>query len=163
MSNVVTYVPATEDNACMVACLAMVTGKTFDEVFRDMDKYWKNEGHSMGTSDDAWIAYLSAHGYAIQDIDHEYTPDERLIEPWPIRPFAPIHIVFVFSEGSHAVVMLEDGTILDPTDIHYKSRHEYHRVYRIVGVWKVREPLDFVKPKSEPDLILKAIPQNSTI
>jgi hypothetical protein len=163
MSNTITYVKAVEDNSCMIACLAMVMGKTFDDVFADMDRYWKNEGHSMGTSDDAWIAYLSAHGYAIQDIDHEYTPDERLINPWPIKPFAPIHIVFVYSEGSHAVVMLQDGTILDPTDIHYKSRHEYHRVYRIVGVWKVRESLDFILPDEEPTTILKAIPNNSTI
>lgn len=163
MSNMVQYVKAIEDNSCMIACLAMVMNKQFEVVFRDMDKHWKHDGNSLGTSYEAWRAYLSAHGYAIQYIDHEYTPNEQLIDPWPIKPFAPVHIVFVYSSGMHAVVMLENGTILDPTDIHFKSRHEYHRVYGVAGIWKVRDPLDFIEPKVEPIQILKAISNDSAI
>jgi len=153
------YVTAEEDNSCMIACLAMITDKTFREVLREMDRYWKIEGQYDGTDDDAWMAYLSARGYAIQDVDHEYSPEDRLIEPWPLRPFAPIHILSVYSEGVHAVVMLNDGTILDPDNPYIKSRHEYHRVYRMIGIWKVSEPLAFLVGETQ-STVLKAKPAN---
>lgn len=156
MFDTVKYVKTEKSNGCVVACLAMITDVTFDEVLNGMEQYWKNEGAEQGTDDPAWMAYLSARGYAIQDIDHEYIPEDRLIVPWPIKPFAPIHILFVYAEGPHAVVMLNDGTILDPNDPLIKSRHEYHRVYRIIGIWKVGEELDFIKSKQEPVITPKS-------
>lgn len=140
----VKYVKTAEDNGCVISCLAMITGQTFQEVLSGMEHYWKNEGQHEGTDDIAWMHYLSARGYAIQDIDHEYVPEDRLIAPWPIQPFAPIHMMFVYAEGPHAVVMDEHGVIFDPNDPTAKSRFDYHRVYRIIGIWKVRESMEFV-------------------
>lgn len=141
----VQYVKTAEQNGCVIACLAMITEQSFYDVLSDMDRYWKNEGQDEGTDDIAWVHYLSAHGYAIQDIDHEYTPDDKLIKPWPLKPFAPIHMLFVYADGPHAVVMLNDGTIYDPNDVLIKSITEYHRVYRMIGIWKVRNEMDFIK------------------
>ena len=149
------YIQSEEEHACVIACLAMIVGKSFREVFSEMERYWKNEGQFEGTDDYAWMAYLSARGYAIQDIDHEYSPEDRLIDPWPLKPFAPIHILFVYSEGPHAVIMLSDGTILDPSNPHITSRHQYHRVYRMVGVWQVSQALPFIKTE-QPTITLKS-------
>lgn len=145
----VIYVETAEPNGCVIACLAMITNQTFYDVLQEMEHYWKNEGEEEGTDDAAWIAYLAARGYAIQDIEHEYVPEDRLIKPWPLKPFAPIHMLFVYAEGPHAVIMDEDGIIFDPNDALMKAQSDYHRVYRTVGIWKVREPLDFIKKIEE--------------
>jgi hypothetical protein len=154
MSNSVSYVKATTHDECIIACLAMIRKTSFDVIANEV----KNR-----VGDEFWMAYLSAHGYAIQDIHHDYMPENRLISPWPIKPFAPIHIVFVYDQNIRPVIMLDNGTILDPLNIHNESRHKYHRVYRVVGVWQVRESLDFVTLPEPQTTILKAIPTELTI
>jgi hypothetical protein len=139
------YVKApSQSNGCIVACLGMITDQTYKEVLSGMEQYWKNEGSEQGVDDEAWMAYLAARGYATQDIPHDYVPTDQLISPWPIKPFAPIHIVFVYDEGPHAVIMTNDGTILDPNDEKISRIDQYYRVYRIVGIWKVGEQLEFI-------------------
>lgn len=123
----------------------MITGQTYDGVLVGMEQYWKNEGSEQGVDDVAWMAYLAARGYAIQDVSHEYDPEDRLIDPWPIEPFAPIHIVFLYDEGPHGVIMDHEGRIYDPNDKDKRRMDEYYRIYRIVGVHKVSEPLPFIK------------------
>lgn len=128
-------------NGCVVACLAMILGKKFNDVIKDIEQHWKNEAQFDGVDDPCWIEYLSSLGYAIQDVNYEYVPQDRLLNPWPIKPFAPIHMCFVYDEGPHAIVMDADGKIYDPDDDKLTDLSQYYRVYRIVGIWKVREPL----------------------
>lgn len=151
MSDAVSYVKATNLDDCIVACLAMITNKSFTEV------------NLTDVHLDNWVAYLSAHGYAIQDVQHDYTPEHRLVSPWPVKPFAPIHIMFVHDIGNRPVIMLQDGVILDPMNIQNHTRHKYHRIYRFVGIWKVGDALEFIKPTTPASTILKVIPPESTI
>jgi hypothetical protein len=127
-------------NACVISALASVTGKTFWEVHEDIKEYWNIDGETNGVSDDCWMPYLSALGYALQDISHEYVPTDSFVENWPIKPFAPAHICFVYSDGPHAVAMDENGRVYDGNGKKFKSLKQYDRVYRIVGIWKVNEP-----------------------
>lgn len=136
------YVPHRIENDCVIACLAMITGESYERVFKGVEEQWNLRGAHEGM--EAWTAYLAARGYALQDISHEYEPEDRLIKPWPLEPFAPIHLCFVYDEGEHATVMLEDGLIMDPNDHRISRLSEYRRVYRMVGVWKVRPPMAFV-------------------
>jgi len=145
----VQYVKTAEDNGCVISCLAMITGQSFGDVLVGMEQYWKNEGQHEGTDDIAWFHYLSARGYAIQDVDHEYVPEDRLIKPWPIKPFAPIHMMFVYADGPHAVIMDKNGDIFDPNDPLMKSCQQYHRIYRVVGIWKVCDSLEFLAPRDD--------------
>ena len=148
MERPVKYVKATLTNSCVPACLAMVTGKTLKRVVKEIYEHWENEGRYQGVDDNIVDQYLSKNGYAIQRIPHEYEPNKLLIKKWPVKPFAPIHIVDVWSSnppGMHAVVMLKDGTIYDPSNRRIKDISTYQRVFAITGIWKVTDNIFDVK------------------
>jgi hypothetical protein len=142
----VRYVESDDGVSCVLACLAMVTGKTIIEVREGMKQYWYNEASENGVGDEAFEAYLAARGYAVQHISHDYVPEDKLVTPWPPKPWAPIHVCDVYYQGPHAVVMLWDGRILDPNDTGLTSLDQYHRVYAVQGIWKVSdaEPIEVV-------------------
>jgi len=59
---------------------------------------------------------------------------------WPPEPFAPVHWALVeVAAGGHAVVMLDDGSVLDPWDRSRTTlRHPaYLKVHSVTGVWPV--------------------------
>jgi len=148
MDKPVKYVKATLTNSCVPACLAMVTGKTLKRVVKEIYEHWENEGRYQGVDDNIVDQYLSKNGYSIQRIPHEYEPNKLLIKKWPVKPFAPIHIVDVWSSnppGMHAVVMLKDGTIYDPSNRRIKDISIYQRVFAITGIWKVTDNIFDVK------------------
>jgi hypothetical protein len=146
MEKPIKYVKATLTNSCVPACLAMVTGKTLNRVVKEIHEYWENEGRYEGVDDYIVDQYLSKNGYA--RVNHEYEPNKLLIKKWPIKPYAPIHIVDVWSSnppGMHAVIMLKDGTILDPSNKRIKDVSQYQRVFAITGIWKVTDSIFDVK------------------
>ena len=148
MDKPVKYVKATLTNSCVPACLAMVTGKTLKRVVKEIYEHWENEGRYQGVDDNIVDQYLSKSGYAVQRIPHEYEPNKLLIKKWPVKPFAPIHIVDVWSSnppGMHAVVMLKDGTIYDPSNRRIKDISMYQRVFAVTGIWKVTDNIFDVK------------------
>ena len=148
MERPIKYVKATLTNSCVPACLAMVTGKTLKRVVKEIYEHWENEGRYQGVDDNIVDQYLSKNGYAIQRIPHEYEPNKLLIKKWPVKPFAPIHIVDVWSSnppGMHAVVMLKDGTIYDPSNRRIKDISTYQRVFAVTGIWKVTDNIFDVK------------------
>jgi hypothetical protein len=126
----------------------MVTGKTLKRVVKEIYEHWENEGRYQGVDDDILDQYLSKNGYAVQRIPHEYEPNKLLIKKWPVKPFAPVHIVDVWSTnptGMHAVVMLKDGTIYDPSNRRIKDISMYQRVFAVTGIWKVTDNIFDVK------------------
>ena len=148
MEKPVKYVKATLTNSCVPACLAMVTGKTLNKVVKEIYEHWENEGRYEGVDDDIVDQYLSKNGYAVQRLGHEYGPNKLLIEDWPLDPFAPIHIVDVWSSsppGMHAVVMDANGVIFDPSNKRIKKLSDYQRVFAITGIWKVTNSLIDIK------------------
>jgi hypothetical protein len=148
MEREIKYVKATLTNSCVPACLAMVTGKTLKRVIKEIYEHWENEGRYQGIDDYIVDQYLSKNGYAIQRISHEYEPNKLLIKKWPVKPFAPIHIVDVWSTnpaGMHAIVMLKDGMVYDPSNRRIKNISMYQRVFAVTGIWKVTENLFDVK------------------
>jgi hypothetical protein len=135
----ITYIKQKHPSGCVIASLAMVTGQTYDKVLSDLKGHWHISGASSGVDDDASFQYLSKLGYAIRIIPHDYAPTETFTEEWPPKPFAPIHICSVFNEGFHAVVMDDKGKIYDPDDKKKKKLSDFHRVYNVVGIYKVNE------------------------
>jgi hypothetical protein len=141
------YVSASLENSCVPACLAMILGKTLRQVIKDLYEHWVDEGNKLGMGDEVIDQYLAANGFAVQRICHEYEPHKLLIDKWPIKPFAPIHIVDVWSSnpaGMHAVVMNFEGKIYDPSNKKIKSIDEYQRVFAISGIWEVTTPISEV-------------------
>jgi hypothetical protein len=142
------YVRADLTNSCVPACLAMVTGKTLKRVIKDIYEHWEAEGRYEGIDDPIVDQYLAINGYAVQRISHEYEPNKLLIHDWPVDPFAPLHIVDVWSSnppGMHAIVMDSNGLVYDPSNKRIKSISEYQRVFGVTGIWKVTDKLIDIK------------------
>ena len=59
-------------------------------------------------------------------------------EVWPPEPWAPLHYCEVVvnngSGGSHAVVMLEDGSVLDPLTTETRRLSDYEKVNLVIGL-----------------------------
>lgn len=145
---IIKYVKATLTNSCVPACLAMVTGKTLKRVINDIYEHWEDKGKFEGIENELLDQYLAQNGYASQRIFQEYDPNKLLIEGWPLDPFAPIHIIDVWSStppGMHAVVMDWKGLIYDPSNKRIKKLLDYQRVFAITGVWKVTDSIFDVK------------------
>lgn len=148
MEKPIKYVKATVTNSCVPACLAMITGKTLKRVIKEIHEHWESDGRYTGIENELMDQYLAQNGFAVQRIQHEYEPNKLLIEGWPVDPFAPIHIVDVWSSnppGMHAVVMDKEGIIHDPSNRRIKSIHDYQRVFAVTGIWKVTNYLIDIK------------------
>jgi hypothetical protein len=125
-----------EDNyGCMIAACAMVLGKSYRET-KALIHPWHNlqeenrRGIGMGEMD----GLLVEHGYAISRRFEHYHVACCQRPKWPPQPWADVHICEVVTGGPHAVVMLNDGRILDPAAGERPSLSEYSRVMWVAGV-----------------------------
>jgi len=163
----VNYVKQEHLNGCVVASLAMVLGKSYTEVhdeiaplvwwydyelakneFKDNEERteacWKKgiDFSERGiTLDDAY-RWLGERGWASQLRYKVYPFDWKARrEDWPPKPWAPIHLCSVqATRGSHAIVMLRDGSLLDPwrpPGTWCGTFDEYSKVEQVCGLWKV--------------------------
>lgn len=140
----VRFAAATIPETCYHACLAMVTGYSYETVIQTFAKYAEREELvGEGLEDAVAFEWLARRGFAVQQLFHESELDGLLHNPWPPIPFAPVHILGVQSLGSHAhhaVVMLHTGMVLDPNDNVRTERpiSDYRRVYDCTGIWDLR-------------------------
>lgn len=121
---------------CVVASLAMVTGRSYAEV-----RAWFSgsdfERHGI-TYDDA-MAYLGDHGIpCVRRFrwlpGHASVGAQRPRPDWP-APFAPVHLVAV-NGSRHVVVLLEHGqTVLDPMLEQPRRFADVGDVSYMLGVW----------------------------
>jgi hypothetical protein len=120
-----------EPNGCGVACLAMLTGKTYRQVRDEIGRSFHNDG----CPDSLLDAYLAANGYAVQRI---FAGEQ----PYHPQPWAKAHLCVVYACMPHLVVMDEDGNVFDPHD-HDQQRlrlDDYSDVVSVAGVWPVAMP-----------------------
>jgi hypothetical protein len=104
-----------DPNGCIVACLAMVTGKSYAEIRRMYPSVAEPHG---GLTLFDFTNFFTLHGFAFQLI-HAW---DRAIDgkhtDWPFRPWADAHLCGVDAgrggSSSHGVILLRDGTVLDP-------------------------------------------------
>lgn len=135
-SRTVSWVGQEDKNGCVVAALAMIVGKPYAEVKAGLPP--KDLSQSAFTAFTA-ESYLYEHGYTLQKKwKHICSADKDRYE-WPIAPFAPVHYVQVVGAptgNAHAVVMLENGDVLDPWAGSKPTRlTDYYAVNEIIGVW----------------------------
>lgn len=111
------------DFGCGFACLAMLTGKPYTTVRSEL-----LDSYEVGLDDDSILNYLYEHGF--------FVSQRKGIS----QPFAKAHIckVLVSFESliCHVVVMLEDGTVLDPASQQPKKLTDYLRVLWVAGIYK---------------------------
>lgn len=111
---------------CEVAAVAMILGKTYEEVVapyemtEDRAKNFVPE-HEFGKHRIAWCRIYKSWG-----------------GEWPPKPFAEVHYCSVEvndpSPCSHAVVMLANGDVLDPLTDERKRLTDYAKVNFVAGI-----------------------------
>lgn len=137
MSNHIKWVGQEDPRGCVLAALAMLTGQTYAQVkagFAD----WAGGISLMFDG----FTYLAEHGYAVAPKYIHYHPLKQNRDPWPVEPFADVHLCEVITSQAHAVVLLRDGTVLDPNTRNLKKLGDYVKVNVIAGVVKLPKTLN---------------------
>lgn len=127
-----------EKCGCTIAAVAMIVGKSYDEVrsmsTRDFDET------SGGVQIEDWLDYLFEQGFVAHRL-WKVTHLQGVNTPrpcWPPEPFAPLHICSVrTSAGGHAVVMLSDGKVLDPYTADRDNLSCYESVSAVYGMFYI--------------------------
>jgi hypothetical protein len=144
------FVAQKHKRGCVVATLAMVTGRTYAEVLPDMDPSFKRGG----IADNDLVNYLLVNGYAVE---------LRVEGEGPLEPWAEKHVAIVRIEGTgerHCVAVEGDGTVLDP-ESGERRLSDYQKVERMWAVrpWEEGVPLRF----SEFDFVRTVRTSNDSV
>lgn len=109
---------------CGIACVAMITGQGYADVKAALPdpEYLVKTGMPF--------RHLSDLGYVVDNPRHEATT-------WPPEPFAELHLCEVHvgdAPHGHMVVMLGDGSVLDPLTTDGRRLTDYEAVYIVAAV-----------------------------
>ncbi len=117
---------------CVVACYAMVLGCTYKEIeteFRSLG-IWDEQGVYPG--DDA--KFLASRGLRCEGVYRGNWDGE-----WPPRPWVDLAVASVDAGGSdcwHRVVLVHDGTVLDPNRDEPCDLTNFAHIYNIRAIVK---------------------------
>lgn len=137
----VRWVCQEDSHGCLVACLAMVTGQTYQQVRAGIPRF-RNGGLGYPDGD----SYLADRGYAVaRRYRHVgYMECDRLF--WPPEPFGLVHLCDLVPTETrsmgHTVVMLADGTVLDPLHDPEEGQRDLSMYFKVNAVAAV----SFVNP-----------------
>jgi len=131
------WVKQEDDWGCTIAAYAMILGRTYASVRDDFAVYIaRKEGWRGVCSLFDGDQYLTSQGFAVARIFRYWRGEIR--EEWPPQPFGDIHLCDVIvsegSSGSHSVVMLRDGSVLDPLMPEPRRLTDYHKVQHVALV-----------------------------
>jgi len=124
------YVSQKYENDCAVACLAMITGYSYEKV----DKRFN---YKKGIKFSKSVDYLQYQGIGIiikewigcQNINY----NNKLMA----QPYADIHLIsvkqYADSPYHHAIVMDKNGQIYDPGDKTIKDLNHYYEIVKVAG------------------------------
>lgn len=131
----VSWVEQKHSRGCGFAALAMLTHQGYEAVVADFQGMYDPELASP-----IWQhmdRYLALHGLAICRI-HEAPLFADRPHPWPPVPFGAVHLCNVrlaaHSPCNHFVVMLADGTVLDPIAPALKRLSDYFQVNNVAAI-----------------------------
>ncbi|WP_426315536.1 hypothetical protein ACN9MF_11485 [Methylobacterium fujisawaense] len=130
----IAHVRQQEAYGCAIACCAMVRGVSYAEVRATFGE------PGRGFTHDVWQEYLARHGFAVQ---HLYRIDQLTCaerEVWPLTPWADVHVCSVdagHGMGSHLIILLRDGTVLDPATHAARRLADYTSVAFMAAVYAV--------------------------
>jgi hypothetical protein len=130
------WVHQEESWGCGCAAVAMITGLSYQEIKAYAERDFDRQGMSSGD----WHVILAELGYALSIIHRvrQYPWMNCARDEWPPRPWADVHLCEVVvaggSGGSHMVVMLADGSVLDPLTPERKRLTDYAEVFQVAAV-----------------------------
>lgn len=121
---------------CGVAVLAMLTGKTYEDVAAAFpEKDLTESGIDLFEMD----GYMRARGFYRTDQRKAYRHGTmEKTDPWPPEPYADLHLcnvhVYPWSPCNHWVLMLADGSVLDPVSPYPWRLTDYDAVNSVVAI-----------------------------
>jgi hypothetical protein len=130
-------------DGCVVACFAMLTEQTFAEAMAEFveARMWREDHRGLNSmwciqrlTERGWWSqqYYPNHGHFHDD---ELGNDHFKRDPWPPKPWARYHLVCVQNaNGFHSVVMLADGSVLDPWTDEPRRIDDYPKVMEVIGL-----------------------------
>ena len=126
------YVPQRKETDCAVACMAMVTGLSYEQVNSVMSM-----SDPRGVFLEQSVDFITAQGCsAVINAVHTYR-DRHSSNKRMMTPFADIHMVSVQPYADlaerHALVMLADGSIYDPA--YKEAKKDYFLVWSVAGFY----------------------------
>jgi hypothetical protein len=138
---IVSYVAQPNGYGCAIACMAMITARTYDEMESWLVEHGLARSRMVnGLHSEMWTQVLGDLGFANRRMWQTDTLTNVRRLAWPPVPFATVHIAATrVGEGSHAVVVLADGAVLDP----YKRERttlthtDYLEVSSVTGFYPV--------------------------
>jgi hypothetical protein len=129
------FVEQTHSAGCSIACLAMVMGRTYEDVCKD----FYTDFNDTGILNDVMVEYLSDFGYQTLTIELKSWSDPHFAFDILSRPYAPMHILsvkqYAESKNLHSIVMDIDGTIYNPNKNGWTDISKYYQIFLSIGVW----------------------------
>jgi hypothetical protein len=119
---------------CLAATLAMVLHISYEEAVEKLGGH-PREGH--GYYCDTWDQTLADNGWAVVRKWQVVQPGNRKRDPWPLAPWADLHECEVRTSMNHSVIMLRDGTVLDPLTKERKRLSDYTEVLSMAALYNV--------------------------
>lgn len=119
-------------HGCQVAVCAMLLGITYAEA---ATLYPRPPDNERGFIDLYLDNILVEHGYAIARKWRHNAAAGGDRTPWPPAPWADVHWCdVVLPAGGHAIVMLGDGTVLDPATPQPRRLTDYEKVTMVAAI-----------------------------
>lgn len=151
----ITLVKQEQEKGCGIAAIAMLLGRTYQQVLFDWPKVIEqsdvyedgkvigktpvtyNDFTNDGTCNQVVDAYLAEKGYAIQRKYKHKSWMRQDRDIWPPLPFAPAHLCEVKTNSRHFVVMDNLGMVFDPHFGADRRLKDYADTYSVAGIWKI--------------------------
>jgi hypothetical protein len=136
MSRPIVRVQQEDERGCVLATVAALTGRTYASVASEVRERFGDEtrGKEHGL---IWFDALNllAEAGFIYQVRQKFAFN-RPREPWPPEPWAPLHYCSVDTPTmAHAVAMLADGSVLDPSTPAPRRLTDYVDVSAVIGLW----------------------------
>lgn len=132
----VRWVGQEHPRGCGHAALAMLLGWTYPETVSAIPD---PDPNVSGLSSREIDGFLAVQGYAVA---RRFRGGRWVPNPWPMEPFANVHLchltVHPDAPCDHWVVMLADGTVLDPLTPEPRRLSDYHQINNIAAVVPLR-------------------------
>jgi hypothetical protein len=129
------FVKQEQEHGCAIACIAMILGKTYEEIVRSFHNDFNKEGIRI----DKVIDYLSANGVTVIRKGHYGYEDRHKNNLRMLESFADIHYVsfqqFVDVDNNHAIIMLKNGKRVCPTMKYATELVSCYQIDDVLGIF----------------------------
>jgi hypothetical protein len=119
---------------CGIACLAMATNQSYDDVVKNFINDFDNDGMTS----ELVTEYLGDLGYSVIQKGIIYYNHKDSLKDEIIKPFAPVHIVSIklkIDSTWHFVVMDINGKFFCPGEICHDDIRDAYYIQEVIGIY----------------------------